>query len=508
MIETGTLLQNRYRVEKKIGQGGMGTVFIGKDERFGSVVAIKETLFLDEKYRKAFEREARLLNSLKHPALPRVSDHFEDSNGQFLVMEYIEGDDLSEIMDRDQKAFSLKDVLDWTLQLLDALKYLHTQATPVIHRDIKPQNLKLTPRGQIILLDFGLAKGNPTDFESSTAAKSMFGYSRNYASIEQIQGSGTDERSDLYALAATAYHLLTGVPPADALTRAMNVLSGKPDPLIPVHEINSDIPVNISGILYNAMALDANQRPESAEKMRKMLSENKNIANEDFKTRAETPIAQDIFTQETKIKEQPQTAKQSEIKTELFKVNPSQATVLKPLIPQTTAIETETKSSRRGLAIGATALGALVVSASAFSAFYIFNSEAESSNSNISNTAIERTTTIINASPEAENTTSNEILTNTNVSNNTPQKRETVKAEVKDSATPKIEPKPTKTQTTEKTEVEGNTVEETEPTPKPIKTPIFGKRFPRFPGNIDQPQPNPKDERRRRRQQRQQPLPE
>ena len=124
MIEAGTLLQNRYRLEKKIGQGGMGAVFIGKDERFGSVVAIKETLFLDEKYRKAFEREARLLNSLKHPALPRVSDHFEDSNGQFLVMEYIEGDDLSEIMDRDQKAFALKDVLDWTLQLLDALKYL------------------------------------------------------------------------------------------------------------------------------------------------------------------------------------------------------------------------------------------------------------------------------------------------------------------------------------------------------------------------------------------------
>ncbi|HMS42045.1 MAG TPA: serine/threonine-protein kinase, partial [Pyrinomonadaceae bacterium] len=163
MIEAGTFLQNRYRVEKQIGLGGMGAVFVATDERFGSVVAIKETLFSDEKFRKAFEREAKLLNNLKHPALPRVSDHFAEGNGQFLVMEYIEGDDLSEIMDRERKAFSVKEVVNWTLQLLDALEYLHAQNPPVIHRDIKPQNLKLTPRGQIVLLDFGLAKGNPTN---------------------------------------------------------------------------------------------------------------------------------------------------------------------------------------------------------------------------------------------------------------------------------------------------------------------------------------------------------
>src|SRR5215216_6726980 len=96
MIEAGTVLQNRYRIDKKIGQGGMGAVFVATDERFGSVVAIKETFFTDEGYRKAFEREARLLNNLRHPALPRVSDHFIDENGQFLVMEYIAGNDLSE----------------------------------------------------------------------------------------------------------------------------------------------------------------------------------------------------------------------------------------------------------------------------------------------------------------------------------------------------------------------------------------------------------------------------
>ena len=94
MLEAGKVLQNRYRIEKHIGQGGMGAVYVATDERFGSTVAIKETLFTDEKFLKAFEREARLLNSLRHHALPRVSDHFIEGNGQFLVMEYIAGEDL------------------------------------------------------------------------------------------------------------------------------------------------------------------------------------------------------------------------------------------------------------------------------------------------------------------------------------------------------------------------------------------------------------------------------
>src|SRR5215208_5826961 len=107
MIATGTTLQQRYRIDKQIGQGGMGAVYIATDDRFGSVVAIKETLCMDENFRKALEREARLLNSLKHPALPRVSDHFIDDNGQFIVMEYIAGDDVASILERDQKPFEV-----------------------------------------------------------------------------------------------------------------------------------------------------------------------------------------------------------------------------------------------------------------------------------------------------------------------------------------------------------------------------------------------------------------
>src|SRR5687767_7538542 len=100
MIGTGTFLQQRYRIDKQIGQGGMGAVYVATDERFGSTVAIKETLYMDDNFRKAIEREARLLNSLKHSALPRVSDHFEEDNGQFLVMEYIPGDDLGFMLER------------------------------------------------------------------------------------------------------------------------------------------------------------------------------------------------------------------------------------------------------------------------------------------------------------------------------------------------------------------------------------------------------------------------
>lgn len=289
MIEAGKVLQQRYRIERQIGQGGMGAVYIATDERFGSIVAIKETLFMDANYRKAIDREARLLNSLKHVALPRVSDHFIEENGQFIVMEYISGEDLGHVLEENNKPFPVEQVMTWADQLLDALDFLHNQAHPVIHRDIKPQNLKVAPNGQIILLDFGLAKGNPTDAGHQTAAKSIFGYSRNYASLEQIQGTGTDPRSDLYSLAATLYHLLTNSPPEDALTRAMAVLSRKHDPLVPVNQVVENIPSGIAYVLQRALDLDAAGRPASASVMRTMLRE-----HEKYESQAPTVVGQGL----------------------------------------------------------------------------------------------------------------------------------------------------------------------------------------------------------------------
>jgi serine/threonine protein kinase len=390
MIEAGTILQNRYRIEKHIGQGGMGKVYVATDERFNSTVAIKETVFEDKNLRKAFEREARLLNSLKHSALPRVSDHFNEDDGQFLVMEYIAGDDLAEMMEHSGEAFTLQDVLKWANQLCDALTYLHSQ--DIIHRDIKPQNLKLTPGGQIVLLDFGLAKGNPTDAQHQTAAKSIFGYSRSYASLEQIQGTGTEPRSDLYSLSATLYHLLTGIPPADALTRAMNVLNGQPDPLIAANIINNKVPAGVAAILQKTMALNASERPESSASMRLMLEDSDKYVDLALTNSVFTkPFAKDLLTQNTKLFTPTDVSipSQSQIKTKISSDNVTNENAYKTQLDKTTdeskityirPLVENTNSTNSRRKIGVAAFGSLLLIGSGISAMYLYNSSVPQTN--------------------------------------------------------------------------------------------------------------------------------
>ena len=271
MLTPDIVLQGRYRIVRQLGQGGMGAVYEAIDQRLDTTVALKETLFADERLRKQFEREARLLARLHHPALPRVSDHFSEDDGQFLVMQFIPGDDLSEMMTRKPAPFPANQVLTWADQLLDALDYLHTQDPQIVHRDIKPQNLKLTSRGQIILLDFGLAKGQAGEISRVTTTASIFGYTPNYAPLEQIQGLGTDTRSDLYALGATLYHLMTGVKPPDALTRAAALVNGQPDPLLKSSEANASIAPEVDQVLMKAMAQNREQRYATAVDMRNAL---------------------------------------------------------------------------------------------------------------------------------------------------------------------------------------------------------------------------------------------
>ena len=369
MIEAGKVLQQRYRIDKQIGQGGMGAVYVATDERFGSTVAIKETLFMDDNYRKAIEREARLLNSLKHVALPRVTDHFLEENVQFLVMEYIAGEDLHHHMETTGRPFPVDQVLTWADQLLEALDFLHNQVNPVIHRDIKPQNLKVTPKGQIVLLDFGLAKGNPTDAGHQTAAKSIFGYSRNYASLEQIQGTGTDPRSDLYSLAATLYHLLTNAPPEDALTRAMAVLAHQPDPLVPANLIVPEIPAGVAGVLQKSLDLNASGRPESAAAMRAMLREHEKYQGLAVGAPAR-PHTADIYSQHTKL--MPVGTKAvggaTDIKTEIMTPR-SQLTEVRRGKEDTSS----TKKRRFGFA--SVALAVLILLGSIAGATYLINPE-------------------------------------------------------------------------------------------------------------------------------------
>lgn len=272
MLTPDTVLQGRYRVLRQLGQGGMGAVFEAVDERLDTTVALKETFFADERLRKQFEREARLLARLHHPALPRVSDHFSEAEGQFLVMQYIGGEDLAEMIARRHGPFPEPQVLSWADQLLDALDYLHTQDPQIIHRDIKPQNLKLTSRGQIILLDFGLAKGQTSEVSRVTTSASIFGYTPNYAPLEQVQGLGTDPRSDIYALSATLYHLLTGTKPPDALSRAAAIVNGQLDPLSAANNVNPSVSSTTAQVLAKAMSQNREHRFITAAAMRKALN--------------------------------------------------------------------------------------------------------------------------------------------------------------------------------------------------------------------------------------------
>lgn len=266
MFATGALLQNRYRVIRSLGRGGMGAVYEALDERLSRTVALKETLVETDELRGAFEREAQLLANLRHPALPKVLDHFSEGDGLFLVMEFIPGDDLAMMLEHRGRSFPPAEVLVFAEQILDALDYLHHLSPPVLHRDIKPANLKLISPNHIVLLDFGLAKGRAG--QMTTENKSVHGYSLNYSPLEQMQGTGTDERSDLYSLGATLYHLLTNVKPVDALSRATAIINGQPDPLRPANKINPEVGLSLSAALMRAMALNIEHRPRSASEMR------------------------------------------------------------------------------------------------------------------------------------------------------------------------------------------------------------------------------------------------
>ena len=271
MLSPETILQGRYRIGRQLGQGGMGAVYEAIDQRLDTIVALKETLFTDERLRKQFEREARLLARLHHQALPRVSDHFSEGDGQYLVMQYIPGEDLFEMQAQRNGPFPQADVLRWADQLCDALDYLHTQDPQIIHRDIKPQNLKLTARGQIILLDFGLAKGSAGPMSIVTTSASIFGYTPNYAPLEQVQGLGTDARSDIYSLAATLYHLLTNVKPPDALSRAGALINGEPDPLALASAVSTQVSPAVAAVLAKGMSQKRDDRYASASEMREAM---------------------------------------------------------------------------------------------------------------------------------------------------------------------------------------------------------------------------------------------
>ncbi len=271
ILPTETILQSRYRIVRQLGRGGMGAVYEAVDLRLGHRVAVKQALTCDEKFWRQFEQEARMMAALNHPVLPRVTDYFTEEHRAFFVMQFVDGSDLSDIIAQQPGPLPRKAVVAWADQLLDALIYLHSYDRQIVHRDIKPHNLRVTDGGRIVLLDFGLAKSKGANNEDKDSDRSVFGYSPRYAPLEQIQDLGTTPQSDIYALGATLYHLLTGVKPPDALTRATAFITSKPNPLQPAHELNKAVGEELSGILSRAMAQNPNARYASAKDFREAL---------------------------------------------------------------------------------------------------------------------------------------------------------------------------------------------------------------------------------------------
>ncbi len=263
ILERGTLLNGRYRIVEILGQGGMGSVYRAVDENLGVEVAVKDNLFTTEEYARQFRREAIILANLRHSNLPRVTDHFVIAGqGQYLVMDYIEGEDLRQRMER-VGILPEEEVIVIGAAVCDALSYMASRKPPIIHRDIKPGNVKITPQGQIFLVDFGLAKTLQGSQATTTGARAM---TPGYSPPEQYGTARTDQRSDIFSLGATLYAALTGSTPEDALARAMDQAQ-----LTPVRKHNSRISRRLASVIEKALEVRPDDRYQSGEDFKQAL---------------------------------------------------------------------------------------------------------------------------------------------------------------------------------------------------------------------------------------------
>jgi serine/threonine protein kinase len=264
MLERGTLLHKRYRIVEILGQGGMGSVYRAMDENLGVEVALKENLFTTDEYSRQFRLEAVILANLRHPNLPRVTDHFViGEQGQYLVMDYIEGEDLRQRMER-LGYIPEEEAIQIGAAICDALAYLHSRKPPIIHRDVKPGNVKITPDGHIFLVDFGLAKVvQGSQQATTTGARAM---TPGYSPPEQYGTARTDARTDIYSLGATLYAALCGVIPEDGLARAMDNAQ-----LTPLRKRNAKVSRRLAAAIEKSMAIYPEDRFQTAEEFKKAL---------------------------------------------------------------------------------------------------------------------------------------------------------------------------------------------------------------------------------------------
>lgn len=255
----------------------MGSIYLADDLRLeGRQCALKEvehdrTLPVEmlRQAREQFLREATVLARLDHPNLPKVSDFFSISGCDYLVMDYVPGKDLREIMleaSKKEEFLDEQEVLNWAGQLADALEYLHNQDPPILHRDIKPSNLKLTPSGLVKLVDFGLVKILASNDMTLTILQGRG--TALYTPLEQYGGDAghTDARSDIYSFGATLYHLLTGQSPVEARERFL-----QPDSLPSLRQVNPNLSARTDRAVLWAMSLHPDERPQTIDAFRQVL---------------------------------------------------------------------------------------------------------------------------------------------------------------------------------------------------------------------------------------------
>lgn len=258
MLEIGSLLDGKYKILNKIGQGGMSIVYLAMNEKANKQWAIKEMRKEKNKnyeiMKQSLITETNLLKELKHPYLPSIADIIESDDTIIIVMDYVEGRPLSDIL-TEEGVIEEDKVADYAIQLCDVLDYLHSQNPPIIYRDLKPANIMLRPDGKITLIDFGTARKYNYDSVSDTTCLGTIGY----AAPEQFAGETlrqTDARTDIYNLGATMYHLLTGVNPSEP-----------PYELYPIRRWDESLSNGLEKIILRATRKDPDKRFNDCKEM-------------------------------------------------------------------------------------------------------------------------------------------------------------------------------------------------------------------------------------------------
>lgn len=285
-LSEDTILENRYRIDRLLAHGGMGAIYKAFDSNLNIAVAIKENFFQTPQSIRQFQQEAHILARLRHPTLPRVIHHFSFEGQQYLVMDYIEGRDLWEIVKKQGEPLEEKQALKYIIEVCDAVSYLHRQNPPIIHRDIKPQNIKITPDDRAVLVDFGIAKMGGSDSRTRTGAQ---GVTPGFSPPEQYGGTGTTPASDIYSLGATLYAVLTGKKPPDSVSRLVRKVKFEPP-----GRLNPKLSERVSLAILQAMQPQPEDRPQSVVAWQKELQACLKTAEDDRETLAPgTTLARD-----------------------------------------------------------------------------------------------------------------------------------------------------------------------------------------------------------------------